>query len=278
MTEARHKLKLGKGVAFFVKSQLRRLPQEKDIWEADFLPIPKLGSKKGSWWMGMVISHTDDFVLATVLVEQPPSVNDLATLVAHAMRRPLMESAHRPAILYLRDKPEWFELLPHLKEIGIEVVVQDLLPKWDEAFKEFVQHESQHHHRNKGTYARNTVRPIPETPDQWLEEILLAWSDAEKVQPVSRLMRSELEDADLFHLAPLICLKFRGKELTGEEAQTVTEVALANYVVNTEPEGIDLHPQLAFALCYVAAHLALDLVDEQTASKLLDYCEEQLVK
>jgi hypothetical protein len=33
------KLKLGKGAAF-VKSRLKRLPQEDNAWEADFFPLP----------------------------------------------------------------------------------------------------------------------------------------------------------------------------------------------------------------------------------------------
>ncbi len=33
---------------------------------------------------------------------------------------------------------------------------------------------------------------------------------------------------------------------------------------------------LAFVLCYVTAHLALDLVDEQQAEAILIYCEEHL--
>ena len=36
----RVKLKLGKG-SYFVKSQLRRLPQEDDIWEADVFAVKK---------------------------------------------------------------------------------------------------------------------------------------------------------------------------------------------------------------------------------------------
>ena len=52
------------------------------------------------------------------------------------------------------------------------------------------------------------------------------------------------------------------------------------YVVNTGPEaavkGLASKPQLAFALCYVAAHLVLDLVDEQTAGEIMGYCEEHL--
>ena len=87
-------------------------------------------------------------------------------------------------------------------------------------------------------------------------------------------------DANLFHLAPLVCLKFRGRKLVGREADRVTETALANYVVNSDPEGVDhgleSKPLLAFAVCYVTAHLALDLVDEKQAEAILNYCEEHL--
>jgi hypothetical protein len=112
-----------------VKSQLKRLRQEEDIWEADFFPVPQQGL-----WIGLVISHTDDFVLAHQTIEEPPNVNDLAQLLAEAMRRPLVEFSHRPRTLYIRERPEWAELLPHLKQVGIEVVYQDKLPKWDYAF------------------------------------------------------------------------------------------------------------------------------------------------
>ena len=59
----------------------------------------------------------------------------------------------------------------------------------------------------------------------------------------------------------------------------MTKGALANYVVNTGPDaaaqGLDGKPQLAFALCYVAAHLVLDLVDKRTAAEIMGYCEER---
>jgi len=124
------------------------------------------------------------------------------------------------------------------------------------------------------------ARALPKTPDQWLKEILLAWKDARETKPFAHLTGTTLTDADLFHLAPLVCLKFRGRKLTGKEADKVREGALANYVVNTGPEasvqGLESHPQMAFALCYVAAHLVLDLVDEEKAGEVLNYCEEHL--
>ena len=123
-------------------------------------------------------------------------------------------------------------------------------------------------------------RPLPKTPAQWLKEILLAWTDAREAKPFAHLTGATLTDAEMFHLAPLVCLKFRGRKLTGKEADKVRKGALANYVVNTGPDapvqGLESHPQMAFALCYVASHLVLDLVDEKKAGEILSYCEEHL--
>jgi len=119
-------------------------------------------------------------------------------------------------------------------------------------------------------------------PAQWLKEIKLAIADAADAKPFGPLAGTEVTDADLFHLAPLVCLKFRGRKLKGREADRVTKVALANYVVNSDPEGVDhgleQRPLMAFTLCYVAAHLALDLLDEQEAQAILVYCENHLAE
>jgi hypothetical protein len=68
--------------------------------------------------------------------------------------------------------------------------------------------------------------------------------------------------------------------LTGREADRVTEAALANYVVNSDPDGIGhgcaRKPLLAVAACYVTVHFALDLVDEGQAEAILNDCEEHL--
>src|SRR5262245_24277544 len=127
------KLKLGKGSAF-VKSRLKYLRQEEDAWEADFFAIPCSGGKHDSVWMGLVLSHAHEYVLAQGTFEEPPTVNDLARLLADAMQRPMSGPIHRPRRLYLRARPEWAELLPHLEQIGIQVVSQETLPKWEEAF------------------------------------------------------------------------------------------------------------------------------------------------
>ncbi len=123
-------------------------------------------------------------------------------------------------------------------------------------------------------------RSLPRTPEGWLLEIRLAIKDARETEPFGRMIGQPITDANLFHLAPLVCLKFRGRKLVGREADRVTETALANYVVNSDPEGVDhgleTKPLMAFALCYVTAHLALDLVDEEKAEAILNDCEEHL--
>jgi hypothetical protein len=125
-----------------------------------------------------------------------------------------------------------------------------------------------------------TKRSMPRTNAQWLKEIRLAIADASEAEPFGRTIGKPITDADLFYLAPLVCLKFRGRNLAGPEADRVTKTALTNYVVNSDPEGFDhqlkQRPMMAFVLCYVAAHLALDLVTEEQAEGILNYCEEHL--
>jgi hypothetical protein len=140
MVEYHEHLKLGKGSAF-VKSKLRYLPQADDVWEVDFQPVPEQVVKRlprGEPWLGLVVGVPERLHLANVLLEvPPPTVNDLARLLAHAMNRPLVDHAHRPARIHLRDNPQWRELLPHLDQLGIEVVTRDSLPTWDELALEF---------------------------------------------------------------------------------------------------------------------------------------------
>jgi len=131
------KLKLGKGAAF-VKSRLRSLPQGDEIWEADFRALPKPITQSATHYRGMVVTTLDGSLLAELTVHGRPSVNDLATLLAHAMRRPLHGNAHRPRLVRLRGHHQWRELFPHLAEIGVgvEVSIRRGLPAIEEAYED----------------------------------------------------------------------------------------------------------------------------------------------
>jgi len=125
------KLKLGKGSAF-VKSRLRRCPLEDGVWEADFQPIPN--EENVEFWLGMVVDQEIAVERAHEVFDVPPTVNHLAELLANAIQRPIIKgSRHRPSTLLLRENPQWNELLPHLRELGIEVITVGTLPAWMQA-------------------------------------------------------------------------------------------------------------------------------------------------
>lgn len=152
MDSAAEKLKLGKGVAF-VKSQLKRLRQEDETWEADFRAMPKSIRQSATHYVGMVLSQPDRILLAQSDVNQSPTVNDLATLLADAMQRPLFEGQHRPSRILLRDNPKWKPLFPALNDIGVQVDLVGELPLVNEEFDDFIAH------MNKARSAKATKPP-----------------------------------------------------------------------------------------------------------------------
>src|SRR4051795_6172739 len=104
------KLRLGKGAAF-VKGRLKRLPQADETWEADFRALPRPIEQTQTHYLGMVVTE-DGSLLADTQVHGRPSVNDLATILAHAMRRPLDRDPRRPKLVRLRGHHQWRELFP----------------------------------------------------------------------------------------------------------------------------------------------------------------------
>lgn len=130
------KVKLGKGVAF-AKSRLKRLRQGEDVWEADFRALPKPIIRTETHYLGVVAQ--DGRLLADLPVQYTPSVNDLARLLADAMRRPLTEGPHRPQAVHVRKNPRWRELFPALAELGIEVATRNELPKVVEAYDDYLR-------------------------------------------------------------------------------------------------------------------------------------------
>jgi len=132
------KLKLGKSAAF-VKTHLKQLKQENDTWEADFRALPKSKGKTETHYLGLVVALPRGNPLVCMLVEYTPNVNDLADLLADAMRRPMTDSAHRPRQILLRGNPRWEELFPHLKQLGIEVSIQNELPNVENVYEDFLR-------------------------------------------------------------------------------------------------------------------------------------------
>ena len=138
MAKEHPRLKLGKR-ASFVKTHLKQLPQEKETWEADFRALPKPAGQTETHYLGLVVALPKGDPLVYMPVEYTPTVNDLADLLADAMRRPLTGSARRPERIHFRGNPRWEELFPHLKELGIEVTLHDELPELEEVYLDFLR-------------------------------------------------------------------------------------------------------------------------------------------
>ncbi len=130
----------------FVKSRFKRLRQEDGTWEADFRALPKPITQSETHYLGLLVAQPDGSLLAESHVEGRPSVNDLASLLAHAMRRPLTGGAHRPRRIHVRGHHQWRELFPHLAELGIEVAVQKELSQVQEPYEAHLRRLRESHH------------------------------------------------------------------------------------------------------------------------------------
>lgn len=132
------KLELGKGVVF-VKSRLKRLPQGDETWEADFQALPQPIMQAETHYLGIVVTKKDGSLLADLTIHGRPSVNDLATLLTNAMRRPLDGNARRPKLVRLRGQRQWRELFPVLEELGIEVSAEKKFPGIKAAYRDHLR-------------------------------------------------------------------------------------------------------------------------------------------
>ncbi len=179
MWEWSDKLKLGKSSAF-VKRDIRSLPLADVEFEADFFLDPVFSTKRKPHWQGMVIEREFGGLLAMESVRlPPPTVNCLATLVAHAMLRPLdARNRQRPAKIYLRDRPQWQELLPQLRQLGIDVILNDDLPWFDEAVMDWVKRATKPPSRSEMHAALR--KPFPDRKRSLFTDAmnLMKWTDA----------------------------------------------------------------------------------------------------
>ena len=138
MAQEHPRLKLGKRAAF-VKTHLKRLPQVEETWEVAFRALPRPADQTDTHYLGLAVALPRADPLVYLPVEYTPTVNDLADLLADAMRRPLTGSARRPARIHFRANPRWDELFPHLKELGVEVTLRDDLPELEEVYLDFLR-------------------------------------------------------------------------------------------------------------------------------------------
>jgi tetratricopeptide (TPR) repeat protein len=133
-----------KGPLGFIKKWLtRNLPQEEDVWQADFRQMPnwiRVGGKPMRPWVILTTSRSNDLVLAHQMLEETPSAAQLWDGLVQAMQHPAAGGPHRPTELQVRPNERWEALRPHLDEIGVEVAMADELDQLEAVFHEMCEH------------------------------------------------------------------------------------------------------------------------------------------
>jgi tetratricopeptide (TPR) repeat protein len=104
------------------KEGLRRLPQHEDVWQAEVRPFVDWILERGRRvrpWVALVVSRTEDLVLAHAIRSEGPSAAALWDLLVAAAQEPAVGEPHRPAVLQVRPDDRWQQLQPHLEAAGI---------------------------------------------------------------------------------------------------------------------------------------------------------------
>jgi len=133
-----------KGPLGFIKKWLtRNLPQEEDVWQADFRQMPnwiRVGGKPMRPWVILVTSRSHDLVLAHQMLEETPSAAQLWDALVRAMQHPAAGEPHRPTELQVRPDERWEALGPHLDEVGVGLAMADELDQLEVIFHEMCDH------------------------------------------------------------------------------------------------------------------------------------------
>lgn len=94
--------------------------------------------------------------------------------------------------------------------------------------------------------------------------------------PFAELADYEMEEKDLFQLAPLICLKYRGLPRAKRLEKRATEAALSSYVAteSNDPEALS-DPRIPFALAYLASHYGLGPLTEIQVVEIMEFVSQE---
>jgi tetratricopeptide (TPR) repeat protein len=128
-----------KGPLGFIKTWLHKnLPQELDVWQADFKQMPnwiRIGGEMVRPWTVLVTSRSNALVLGHQMLEEGPSAALLWDTLAQAMQKPAAGSAHRPTELQVGPDERWESLKSHLDEIEVTLTVTSDLDDIGAVFK-----------------------------------------------------------------------------------------------------------------------------------------------
>ena len=120
------------------------------------------------------------------------------------------------------------------------------------------------------TLMREPAKPLPKSNEDWLAETAAAYLDAREAIPFGHLLGEPFREADLFHLASAVAVKFRGWSRSARRRRSANQAALASYAANLSADPSVLNdPHLAFAFCYLASHYGLRLLTAERVEELM---------
>ena len=124
---------------------------------------------------------------------------------------------------------------------------------------------------------KHMSKSTPTSESQWIVEIAKAYLDAKEAIPFGTIVGNKISEKDLFHMAPLVCIKYRQIKDTKKNQKKATEAALSSYVANSDANGGLLkRPVFGFAFCYILAHYGLDLIETEECEKAIACVESRL--
>jgi tetratricopeptide (TPR) repeat protein len=133
-----------KGPLGFIKKWLtKNLPQEDDVWQADFHQMPtwiRVAGKPVRPWLVLVMSRSTDLVLAHQMLQDTPATALLWDTLVQAMQHPAAGEPHRPIELQVRPDERWESLRPHVEAVGVRLVVAEALEQVEGVLKELSEH------------------------------------------------------------------------------------------------------------------------------------------
>jgi hypothetical protein len=122
-------------------------------------------------------------------------------------------------------------------------------------------------------------KPIATSNEGWVIEIMDAYRDAQAAIPFAAAAGKDMLESDLFHMAPLVCLKFRDLVSSDECQKNARDAAIGSYIANQEAGNSNLNdPVMAFSFCYILAHYGLGLLSDEQCQNILTFVETNLPK
>ncbi|GAV21114.1 hypothetical protein MMIC_P2094 [Mariprofundus micogutta] len=122
-------------------------------------------------------------------------------------------------------------------------------------------------------------KPIATSNEGWVIELIDAYQDAKAAIPFAEQAGKMMLESDLFHLAPVVCVKFRDMMGSEEYRTKARDAAIGSYIANQETGNRNLNdPVMAFSFCYIIAHYGLGLLNEEQCQNILLFVEMNLAK